>query len=61
MGLCRSPLAVIISAGSSELSGNLSEEKNRNHEATGMSQLPWIGVSWEKQPPAFKQLKQNAK
>lgn len=48
-------------AGSYELSGNLSGEQSRNHEATGMLQLPRIRATSEKQPPTFKQLKQNVK
>lgn len=44
-------------AGSYELSGNLSGEESRNHEATGMLQLPRVSATSEKQPPAFKQLK----
>jgi hypothetical protein len=48
-------------ASSYELNGNLSGEENRNHEATGMWQLPRISATSEKQLPTFKQLKQNVK
>lgn len=48
-------------AGSYELSGNHSGEERRNHKATGMLQPPRISATSEKQPPTFKQLKQNVK
>lgn len=42
-----------------ELSGNPCGEESRNHEATGMLQLPRIRAT-RKQPPTFKQPKMSS-